>query len=322
MSNTASSPSVVSPVSAFGSLSSKMTSKEISELTSKRHDHVLRDIKKLIAQKAITAPNFGVSEYRDDSGKTNPLYSLDFHATMTLITGYNAVLRSKVIARWMELEQNRTARPAHPNTYSPTIDGDPGTYTFFYRGQQLTVIIDADLKPWFRHADIGRILGYSNPTTAVAQRVVAFPSNKVTVEIKGRYLREVILTDADGLAHVIKRTQYQSAAIPFAHWIAAELFPALGLDGKQFLSSHPASKQLAWKHKSGQHNTVSTKNNQVTLEAMLRLINDPTYGDDSQQSRDTCAKIANAAALRSVVGKNCADQMRSISSRIQHCIEA
>lgn len=32
------------------------------------------------------------------------MYELDFDATMTLVTGYDAVLRVKVITRWRELE--------------------------------------------------------------------------------------------------------------------------------------------------------------------------------------------------------------------------
>lgn len=39
----------------------KMSSREIAELTEKRHDHVLRDIRKLIDEGAIGAPNFGDS---------------------------------------------------------------------------------------------------------------------------------------------------------------------------------------------------------------------------------------------------------------------
>ena len=74
----------------------KMSSREIAELTGKQHKHVLRDINVLIEQGAITEPNFGLSAYTDASGKSNPEYLLDFDATMTLVTGYNAVLRAKM----------------------------------------------------------------------------------------------------------------------------------------------------------------------------------------------------------------------------------
>ena len=87
-----------------------MSSREIAELTGKHHGHVLRDIKTLINQGAITESSFGMSAYTDASGKSNPEYLLDFDATMTLVTGYNAVLRAKVIKRWRELEEG-TAKP-------------------------------------------------------------------------------------------------------------------------------------------------------------------------------------------------------------------
>ena len=81
-----------------------MTSREIAEVTGKRHDHVLRDIDNLIAQGAIGAPNFGETSFVDGSNRKQREYLLDFDATMTLVTGYNANLRAAVIRRWRELE--------------------------------------------------------------------------------------------------------------------------------------------------------------------------------------------------------------------------
>ena len=70
----------------------------------KHHDHVRRDIKKLIDQEAINAPNFWEVEYKDAKGEKRPGYLLDFHATMVLITGYDPVRRAKVLKRWEDLE--------------------------------------------------------------------------------------------------------------------------------------------------------------------------------------------------------------------------
>ena len=52
-----------------------------------------------------TQSKIGLSEYKDDSGKSNPMYFLDFHASMVLVTGYDAKKRSAVINRGMALEQ-------------------------------------------------------------------------------------------------------------------------------------------------------------------------------------------------------------------------
>lgn len=91
-------------VMATGKAGSKMSSLEIAETMDKKHFNVMRDIKSLIDQGAIGALNFELSSYTTDQNKQAPLYFLDFDATMTLITGYDAKRRSVVIKRWRELE--------------------------------------------------------------------------------------------------------------------------------------------------------------------------------------------------------------------------
>jgi Rha family phage regulatory protein len=81
-----------------------MTSKEIAELTGKRHDHVLRDIKNLQEQVGGET-TFGVSSYLSEQGKELPMYELDKKQTLLLVSGYNALLRLKIINRWEELEK-------------------------------------------------------------------------------------------------------------------------------------------------------------------------------------------------------------------------
>ncbi|CAB1217475.1 Phage regulatory protein Rha (Phage_pRha) [Serratia liquefaciens] len=81
-----------------------MTSLEIAELTGKRHDHVMRDIKKI--QTELTAPKSGVSEetYKDITGRVLPMFKLDKKHTMILVTGYSIKLRAAVIDRIEFLE--------------------------------------------------------------------------------------------------------------------------------------------------------------------------------------------------------------------------
>lgn len=98
----------------------RMTSVQLAELTGKQHKHVMRDIRTLIDQEAITQSNFGLSEYKDDSGKSNPMYFLDFQASMVLVTGYDARKRSAVINRWMVLEQG-IAAPQLPTNYKEAL---------------------------------------------------------------------------------------------------------------------------------------------------------------------------------------------------------
>jgi len=88
-----------------------MTSREISELTGKRHDHILRDIEKMIRD--IDAPNFGAvdfeAKYQDGKGEWRKEYRLPKDLTVTLVTGYRADLRYKVVKKLEELEGRQVA---------------------------------------------------------------------------------------------------------------------------------------------------------------------------------------------------------------------
>lgn len=83
-----------------------MSSREIAELTGKRHDHVMRDIRNMLSDLGITDPIFGGS-YLDSTGRSLPCFNLDREHTDCLLTGYSASMRMAVIKRWRELEGGR-----------------------------------------------------------------------------------------------------------------------------------------------------------------------------------------------------------------------
>lgn len=66
------------------------TSIDIAKHFGKRHDHVVRSIKDLMANcpETFTAPNFGVSEYTDETGRSLPMYTVFFDGFMLLVMGY------------------------------------------------------------------------------------------------------------------------------------------------------------------------------------------------------------------------------------------
>lgn len=80
-----------------------MSSREISELTGKRHDNVTSDIKKMLAELGEDVLKFEVI-YLDSMNRQQTEYKLNRELTDTLLTGYSAVMRRKVIARWYVLE--------------------------------------------------------------------------------------------------------------------------------------------------------------------------------------------------------------------------
>ena len=88
-----------------------MSSVEIAERTGKRHDHVLRDIRKQLTELGLDLPKFG-GIYKDSKNREKECFFLDKEQSLILASGYNVELRSKIIKRWMELEeQNQPKMP-------------------------------------------------------------------------------------------------------------------------------------------------------------------------------------------------------------------
>lgn len=87
-----------------------MTSIEIAELTGKRHDNVVRDIRNLREELDGFEVNGGVliieeTTYKNSQGKKLSMYKLDSDTSLTLLTGYFPKLRFALIKRWRELEE-------------------------------------------------------------------------------------------------------------------------------------------------------------------------------------------------------------------------
>lgn len=88
-----------------------MSSLEISKLCEKRHDHVIADIRNMLQQLNIQSPEF-LGDYRDSQGRQYPCFNLPKDLCLTLVSGYNVVIRKRIIDRWLELEDtNRSAVP-------------------------------------------------------------------------------------------------------------------------------------------------------------------------------------------------------------------
>lgn len=86
-----------------------MSSREIAGLCEKRHDHVMVDIRNMLNELKIQSPEFS-GDYIDSKGRTYPCFYLPKDLTLTLIAGYNVILRKRIIDRWQELEAKQTER--------------------------------------------------------------------------------------------------------------------------------------------------------------------------------------------------------------------
>lgn len=95
-----------------------MTSLEIAGLCEKRHDNVMSDIRNMLSLLNIQSPEF-LGDYRDDRGRAYPCFHLPKDLCLTLVSGYNVILRKRIIDRWLELEQE--SKPAIPQSFSEAL---------------------------------------------------------------------------------------------------------------------------------------------------------------------------------------------------------
>ncbi len=85
-----------------------MSSLEVAELTGKEHKNVLRDIRALLAQ-GVAQLNFELGSYKDANQQVRPCYNLTPKGCLILASGYDAVLREKIVNRLEELEMEKKA---------------------------------------------------------------------------------------------------------------------------------------------------------------------------------------------------------------------
>lgn len=83
-----------------------MSSREIAELTGKRHDNVMRDARAMLVE---LYGEEGVLSFEDthenpQNGQSYPVFQLPKRESLILVSGYNLAMRARIIDRWQELE--------------------------------------------------------------------------------------------------------------------------------------------------------------------------------------------------------------------------
>lgn len=91
-----------------------MSSREIAELTGKRHDNVMRDIREMLAQLYGDGGilKFEGTHRNEQNGQSYPIFWLPKRESLILVSGYNLQMRAAIIDRWQELEAQ--AQPVDP----------------------------------------------------------------------------------------------------------------------------------------------------------------------------------------------------------------
>lgn len=96
-----------------------MSSMEIAELTGKRHDNVMSDIRKMLNELGLNAPDFsGTQKYGNNNERQ--IFNLTKDLTETLVSGYNVRMRYAIVKRWNELEERASSNPLNLPTDYPS----------------------------------------------------------------------------------------------------------------------------------------------------------------------------------------------------------
>lgn len=95
-----------------------MSSREIAELTGKRHPDVRRDIRTMLEAIDVGVSRFAHT-YLDQQNKAQEEYRLPKKLTLLLVSGYDVILRLKIIDRLEELETQGGF--AIPHTYADAL---------------------------------------------------------------------------------------------------------------------------------------------------------------------------------------------------------
>ncbi len=106
--------------STFGSALT-MSTREIAELTSKRHDNVMRDTRAMLDEMG----EGGLLRFEDthrsaQNGQEYPIFRLPKRECLILVSGYDVGLRTRIIDRWMELEA-ALSTPRLPDLSDPAV---------------------------------------------------------------------------------------------------------------------------------------------------------------------------------------------------------
>lgn len=83
-----------------------MSSREIAELTGKRHDNVRRDIEAMAEGLSLT---FEEKPEAPNGGRPMRVYLLPKRECLILVSGYDLSMRAKIIDRWQQLEEQARA---------------------------------------------------------------------------------------------------------------------------------------------------------------------------------------------------------------------
>lgn len=152
-----------------------MSSREIADVTGKRHDNVVRDIEKMLNDVGEGLLNFEETYKNEQNGQEYRCYNLPKDLTITLVAGYCSDLRLKIVRRWMELEAGGSP-VAVSSTPQPKLAGLGRTFADMRRIAKLMNLDDAQAAIHASHA-VERLHGV-NPLELMDIKRIESPTQK------------------------------------------------------------------------------------------------------------------------------------------------
>jgi len=168
-----------------------MSSREIADLTGKQHQHIKRDIESMLADLGKDASSFG-RIYQDILNRQQTEYALPKRECLILVSGYDVVMRARIIDRWLELEA-RITLPTAPSL--PVLES---SLVLACNGIPIRFLIDETGEWQATYKDVATVLGYVNKEQQYSARNVL----KYTVKAGERQLRHPIYGDLISLAGI------------------------------------------------------------------------------------------------------------------------
>lgn len=103
-----------------GAAGQTMSSREIADICEARHNDVIATIERLINEGVLRlGRNTARQHSPDGGGRPTMVYDLEKRDCLIVVSGYNAVLRAKIIDRWIELEA--AAARALPKSFAEAL---------------------------------------------------------------------------------------------------------------------------------------------------------------------------------------------------------
>jgi len=105
-----------------GAAEQTMSSREIADICEARHNDVMATIERLINEGVLRLGRNTTARPHlpDGGGRPTMVYDLGRRDCLVVVSGYNAVLRARIIDRWMELEAAAPA-PALPQSFADAL---------------------------------------------------------------------------------------------------------------------------------------------------------------------------------------------------------